>query len=624
MKHCIATVSLSGTLPEKLQAIAAVGFEGVEIFENDLLYFNGSPADIRKMCADLNLEIMLFQPFRDFEGGARDKLAQQLNRAERKFELMAQLGTDRLLVCSNVLPNTSTDDALIADDLHKLAEIAAKHNMQVGYEALAWGRHVSSYRHAWDLVKQVDHPNLGIILDSFHTLSINDDLSRLKEIPPEKIVFLQLADAPLMKMDVLEWSRHYRNFPGQGDLDVAAFLTPIIANGYTGPLSLEVFNDKFRAAPGVSTTSDAIRSLLYLEEQVAGRLKQQNLTVSAELFTPPAAPEFQDTDFVEFAVNDASAQRLDNTLRQFGFQKTGLHKSKNVSLYQHGGVNLILNAEPDSLADAFFNVHGTSVCAAAYKVSDAEAMYQRAIEYGNIFYQGKVGPNERHVHAIRSPNGGLQYFVDSDIYSVDFHKTKFQGEPKLSRIDHTAYGVPNDMMDRWTLHYAALFGFNIENDLTLPDPYGLMKSRVLRSQNGQIRLPLNISDNQNTLVSRSMANYKGAGLQHIAFASDDIFETVAFMRQNGANLLDIPQNYYDDLQARFGLADDFINRLREHHLLYDADGNGGEFLHAYSQLIENRFFFEICERRGGYDQYGAANAPVRLVAQDLYWKQHNE
>lgn len=623
MKHCIATVSLSGTLPEKLQAIAAVGFEGVEIFENDLLYFNGTPADIRRMCEDLNLEIMLFQPFRDFEGGARSKLAHQLNRAERKFELMAELGTDRLLVCSNVLPDSSTDDGLIADDLHKLAEIAAKHQMQIGYEALAWGHHVRSYRHAWDLVRQIGHPNLGIILDSFHTLSINDDLSRLNEIPPEKIVFLQLADAPRMKMDVLEWSRHYRNFPGQGDLDVAAFLTPIIANGYSGPLSLEIFNDKFRAAPSVSTTSDAIRSLLYLEEQVAGRLKPYT-TMPTELFTPPAAPEFTDTDFLEFAVNDASAQRLDNTLRQFGFQKTGLHKSKNVALYQHGGVNLILNAEPDSLADAFFNVHGPSVCATAYRVTDADAMYRRAVEYGTIFYEGKVGPNERHVHAIRSPNGGLQYFVDSDIYSVDFHKTKFQGESRLTRIDHAAYGVPHDMMDRWTLHFAAVFGFKIENDQTLPDPYGLMKSRVMRSANGKIRLPLNISDNQNTLVSRSIANYKGAGLQHVAFACDDIFATVDFLRQNGASLLDIPQNYYDDLQARFDLADDFIAKLREHHLLYDADGHGGEFLHAYSQLIENRFFFEICERRGGYDQYGASNAPVRLVAQDLYWKEQQK
>ncbi len=622
MKHCIATVSLSGTLPEKLQAIAAVGFDGVEIFENDLLYFNGTPTDIRQMCQDLNLKIMLFQPFRDFEGGLREKLAQQLNRAERKFELMAELGTDRLLVCSNVLPDTSTDDALIADDLHLLAETAARHNMLVGYEALAWGRHVSSYRHAWDLVKRVDHPNLGIILDSFHTLSINDDLSRLSEIPADKIVFLQLADAPRMKMDVLEWSRHYRNFPGQGDFDVAAFLAPILANGYNGPLSLEIFNDKFRAAPGVSTTADARRSLLFLEEQTAKHLAAKGQTSQAKLFEPPLAPAFADTEFLEFAVNDAAAQRMDNVLRQFGFQKTGIHKSKSVSLYQHGNINLILNAEPDSLADAFFNAHGTSVCAAAYKTTDAETMYRRALEYGSTFYEGRVGPNERHLHAIRAPSGGLQYFVDTDIYSTDFHLTKFQGEPKIQRIDHTAYGVPTDAMDSWTLHFRAIFGCRIENDLTLPDPYGLMKSRLVRSPDGQVRMPLNVSDNQNTILSRSMANYKGAGLQHVAFSSNDIFASVAFLRSNGAALLDIPKNYYDDLQARFGLDDEFIARLQAHHLLYDADGKGGEFLHAYSSPIENRFFFEICERRGGYDQYGAPNTPVRLVAQDLYWKQH--
>ena len=104
----------------------------------------------------------------------------------------------------------------------------------------------------------------------------------------------------------------------------------------------------------------------------------------------------------------------------------------------------------------------------------------------------------------------------------------------------------------------------------------------------------------------------------------DIRYRFVFMRANGAQLLDIPENYYDDLQARFGLDDHFTNRLREHHMLYDADGKGGEFLHVYSQPIENRFFFEIIQRIGGYDSYGAANAPVRLVAQDLYWKKHQQ
>ncbi len=183
-----------------------------------------------------------------------------------------------------------------------------------------------------------------------------------------------------------------------------------------------------------------------------------------------------------------------------------------------------------------------------------------------------------------------------------------------------AWGIPADRIDGWTLHFRSIFGFRHDADMSLPDLYGLMKSRLVRSENGAIRIPLNASDNQNTVVSRSMANYKGSGVQHIAFASDDIFSTVKTLRENGAQLLDIPENYYDDLQARFDLDDAFVAKLRAHHMLYDIDGKGSEFLHVYSQIIENRFFLEVIQRIGGYDAYGAANTPVRLVAQDLHWK----
>lgn len=215
MKHSIATVSVSGMLPEKLRAISAAGFDAVEIFENDLLYYEGSPKDIKHLCQDLNLEIALFQPFRDFEGAPREKLSHNLNRAEKKFELMHELGVNKMLLCSNTQSNCIKDDNTLMEDLHLIAEKATQHNIKVGYEALAWGTHVNSYRHAWSLVKQINHPNLGIILDSFHTLSIKDDLTELAYIPKDKIFFVQLADAPLLKMDVLEWSRHFRNFPSR-------------------------------------------------------------------------------------------------------------------------------------------------------------------------------------------------------------------------------------------------------------------------------------------------------------------------------------------------------------------------------------------------------------------------
>ncbi|HHK2658023.1 TPA: 3-dehydroshikimate dehydratase, partial [Pseudomonas aeruginosa] len=260
MQRSITTVSLSGTLPEKLEAIAAAGFDGVEIFENDLLHYDGSPRDVRRLCADLGLEILLFQPFRDFEGCRRERLGRNLERAERKFDLMQELGTDLVLVCSNVAADALGEPALLADDLRQLAERAAVRGLRIGYEALAWGRQVNTWEQAWDLVRRADQANLGLILDSFHTLSLDGDPRGIADLPGEKIFFVQMADAPLLAMDVLEWSRHFRCFPGQGGFDLAGFLAPVVASGYRGPLSLEVFNDGFRAAPTRANAVDGLRS----------------------------------------------------------------------------------------------------------------------------------------------------------------------------------------------------------------------------------------------------------------------------------------------------------------------------------------------------------------------------
>ncbi len=100
------------------------------------------------------------------------------------------------------------------------------------------------------------------MLDSFHTLALGDDFVGIAALPAEKLFFVQLADAPLMKIDPLSWSRYFRSFPGQGDLDVVGFLRAVLACGYSGPLSLEVFNDEFRAAPARLTARDGLRSLI--------------------------------------------------------------------------------------------------------------------------------------------------------------------------------------------------------------------------------------------------------------------------------------------------------------------------------------------------------------------------
>jgi 4-hydroxyphenylpyruvate dioxygenase len=615
MLRSIATVSISGTLVEKLKAISHAGFDGVEIFENDLLYFDGSPADVRRICADLGLNIMLFQPFRDFEGVSAERLARNLERARRKFELMHELGTDRVLVCSNASADSIGGDALIVDQLGQFAELARAEGVMAGYEALAWGRHVNSYKHAWRLVDTLDHPNLGLILDSFHTLSIGDSVDEIASIPADRITFVQIADAPKMAMDVLEWSRHYRCFPGQGDLDVAGFTRQVLASGYAGPLSLEIFNDGFRAAPNAATAVDGYRSLLFLEELCAGASKEP-------LFHPPAAPAHAGFQFLEFAVDSTSGPTLAQWLERMGFRAAGRHRSKNVTLYAQGDACILLNEESNSFASAFHQAHGLSVCASAYRVDNAAQAFERAAAFGFAPFSGKVGPNERVVPSVQAPDGSLQYFVDESpgeptLYETDFNLTdagKTGRVDHLRRIDHVCLNLPADTLDTWVLFFKATFGFDAEPSLLLPDPYGLVRSRAVRSRDGSVRIVLNASADRHTSVVESLSTYRGSGLNHVAFATDDIFAAVASLREQGVPLLHIPRNYYDDLDARFGFDEAQLEQMREGGILYDRDSAGGEFFHVYTEQFAERFFLEVVERRGAYEGYGAANAPVRLAA----------
>jgi 4-hydroxyphenylpyruvate dioxygenase len=268
VRHGIATVCLSGTLEEKLAAAARAGFDGVELFEPDVSESRLSPGDVRLLAGELGLAIDLYQPFRDFEGVPAHRLGQNLMRAQATFETMAELGAELLLVCSNVGPAASDDDALAAAQLHALSERADEHGVRIAYEALAWGTNVSEYDHAWRIVRAADHPALGVCLDSFHILARRTRLDAIADIPADRLFFCQLADAPDLDMDVLRWSRHHRCLPGQGDFDLVDFTTRVLRAGYDGPLSLEVFSDALHRAGPNQVARDARRSLAALEDQL--------------------------------------------------------------------------------------------------------------------------------------------------------------------------------------------------------------------------------------------------------------------------------------------------------------------------------------------------------------------
>jgi 4-hydroxyphenylpyruvate dioxygenase len=622
LRRSIATVSLSGGLQEKLYAAAAAKFDMVEIFENDLTFYEGTPQDVRESIDGLGLSVSLFQPFTDFEGAPDALFQRNLDRAERKFDLMGELGAQMMLVQSNVSESASEDTRRAAEQLNVLAERAAARGLRIGYQALAWGRRTRSIADAWRLVQSADHHHLGLVLNSFHSLAQGENTGVLGDIPGEKIFLVQLADAPDLEMDLQLIGRHFRCFPGQGGLDILSFARAVIDTGYSGPLSLEVFNDSFRALPARQVAMDAMRSLVFVEERLRRNLTGDEAGKASlsriELADPPAAPPLEGVAFIEFAVDSASEADLAGWFKAMGFELAGRHKTKDVSLYRQGDVLIVLNASTDSFAHAYYLLHGPSVCAVALKVDDRASLLARADAYGYKRYQERHGPNEHDIPAVRAPDGSLFYLID-DSYDPgrDFEMIAGAqgGSAGLTSVDHIARAVPVGQFDSWLLYMLVLLGLETEEAWDLPEPHGLVRSRALASPDKRVRFPLTFSESNKTLIARSLSTFSGAGVNQIAFASGGIFETVEAMQAAGTPLLAIPPNYYNDLNARVSLPGDVTDRLREHGVLYDRDEHDGEFLHAYTETFHDRFFFEVVQRVGGYGQYGAINAPVRMAAQ---------
>ena len=634
MRRSIATVSMSGTLREKLEAIAAARFDGFELFEPDLINFNGTAREIGTLAADLGLTCDLYQPFRDFEGAPDAVFKRNLERAERKFDVMNDVGAQLMLVCSNTQPNVLPEEERAAEQLYTLAERAARRNLRIGFEALAWGRKTNLFGQAWSIVKRANHPHLGLILDSFHTLSLKDDPSGIAQIPGDKIFFLQLADAPLLVMDVLQWARHYRNFPGQGQFDLETFFELTLRAGYTGPMSLEVFNDLFREAPNRRTAVDAMRSLLYLEGQVRNRLEanaaqggeaaktSQRVLDRITLFDPPAPPRLSGFAFLEFAVDESSVRSLGVLLRELGFRHAGKHRSKEVSLFRQGDINLILNADPNSQARKHFETHGPSVCAIGLRADDPVRAFNRATALACVPFESRLGPNEARVPAVLAPDGSIVYYVDSalgadGLFKVDFDLSGDKGGAGsgLAAIDHVAFGLPPDQLDTWVLFARAVLGMTPGDSLELSDPFGLIRSCGIANDDRSVRFVLNVSTSQRTRTARTVTASGGGGVHHIALSTGDIFATVERLRAEGVRFVPISPNYYDDIVARLDIDAGLVARMRKLGILYDRTAGGGEFMHVYGQSFADRFFFEVIQRSGDYEGYGALNAPARMASQ---------
>jgi 4-hydroxyphenylpyruvate dioxygenase len=230
---------------------------------------------------------------------------------------------------------------------------------------------------------------------------------------------------------------------------------------------------------------------------------------------------------------------------------------------------------------------------------------------------------------VRGLGGSLLYFLDpgsrlGKVWDIDFDPIDNPitnpitlGAPDdgigLTVVDHVSQSMHYEEMLSWLLFYTSLFDLRKTPQVDVADPGGIVRSQVVETADGALRIALNASQSVRTQSSRFLNDYFGSGVQHIAFATGDILGAADRLRRNGVATLPIPENYYDDLAARTDLPAARIDELRARNILYDKDEHG-EYLQLYTRSFKDLFFLEIVERRG-YAGFGAVNAPIRLNAQ---------
>jgi len=317
-------------------------------------------------------------------------------------------------------------------------------------------------------------------------------------------------------------------------------------------------------------------------------------------------------EFVEYTAPDVG--QLKTLFETLGFSAVARHRSKDTTLYRQGEINFIVNAEPDSFAQAFARVHGPSVCAMAFRVKDAGAALKRAQSLGARPVRGKIGPMELNIPAIEGIGHSLIFLVDRygdrSIYDVDFVSVPgVEANPRgvgLTYVDHLTHNVHRGRMDLWADFYERLFNFREIRYFDIEGKLTGLKSRAMTSPCGKIRIPINESADDKSQIEEYLRAYRGEGIQHIALGTSDIYATVEALRARAVEFMDVPDTYYQMVDARLPGHGEALERLKRNRLLIDGSPGGGLLLQIFTKTVIGPIFFEIIQRKGD-EGFGEGN-----------------
>jgi 4-hydroxyphenylpyruvate dioxygenase len=342
-------------------------------------------------------------------------------------------------------------------------------------------------------------------------------------------------------------------------------------------------------------------------------------------------------EFIEYAAPDPKATGA--LFERMGFRPIARHRHKDVVLYRQGGINFIVNAEPDSFAQRFARLHGPSICAIAFRVRDAKAAYERAISLGAWGYAGAAGPGELNIPAIKGIGDSLIYLVDrwrgkngarpGDIGDIGFYDVDFEPLPGieaqealdpagvgLTYIDHLTHNVHRGRMAEWSEFYERLFNFREVRYFDIEGQATGVKSKAMTSPCGKIRIPINEEGNDKAgQIQEYLDMYRGEGIQHIALGSRNLYDTVDSLQLAGVKLLNTSETYYELLPKRIPQLQEDIVALQQRNIL--VDGHPGELLlQIFSENQLGPIFFEFIQRKGN-EGFGEGNFKALFETMEL-------
>ena len=540
----------------------------------------------------------------------------KFDKIKEKLDYFEIINSKRIIVDLDLLFKKDFSNNDIDSKINQLSKLFLNYKLKLSF--LLPSKINSNFNNILRKIISIKNPSFYLTINSKNILMDGSQPSLINQIPLSLIDHVQLTDISKYIFSEDQISNLSELLPNEGVLDLKSFIKIFLKKNFKGSISVannNILNNK------ANLIKDANRAFVSVfDDVVSSDISLDNLNLKI-----PPKINLNGFEFLEFTVFGEDHTSLVKMLKKLSFRKERIHKTKNVELWRQGSINILINFEKNSFAEQVYLKNGPSICDIAIKVKDAIQTIDRAKKLGIKEHSQSVSVGELKIPAIKGVDGSVIHFIDQksnlfQLWNLDFNF--LNPEPTqpsgLRSIDHISQTMKEEEMRSWLFFYLSNFNMYKTTQLDLVSSKGIIKSQAISSHEGEVRLNLNGSNNSQTIAGSFMTNKTGSSIQHIAFNTDDIFETVNILSENKFPFLQIDKKYYSQLQNKYDLDEKTLNNLKRNNILYDKN-EFGEFFQIYSEPIFKGFFFEIVQRKQNYKGYGESNATHRIKSLQNYY-----